>query len=149
MPAPEGNLYWKLRQKNGRNKVYKPDELWEAACAYFQWADENPWKKQDFIRGGDLAGNKVELETARPYTIQEMCVHLGISVKTFERYGQDEGFSPIVTHIREIIYSQKLSGAAVGAFNASIIARDLGLTDKQETKFNADINHTITGMIVE
>jgi hypothetical protein len=37
----------------------------------------------------------------------------------------------------------------VGAFNANLMARDLGLTDKQETKFNGDINHVITGMEVK
>lgn len=149
MPAPEGNLYWKLREKNGRDKAYTPDELWAAACAYFQWAEENPWKKQDFVRGGDSAGMKVELETARPFTIQEMCVHIGISVKTFERYDKHKDYSPTTTHIREIIYAQKFSGAAVGAFNANIISRDLGLADKQDTKFSGDIDHHITGMTVK
>lgn len=149
MGAPKGNLYWQLREKNGRKKKENPDSLWEAACNYFQWADENPWMKKDFVRGGDSAGRIVDLPTQRPYTIQEMCVHIGISVKTFETYGKNKDFLPITTHIREIIYAQKFSGAAVGAFNANIIARDLGLTDKQETKFNGDIDHHITGMIVK
>ena len=39
-------------------------------------------------------------------------------------------FSSVITRIRETIYQQKFEGAAVGAFNANIIARDLGLADK-------------------
>ena len=41
---------------------------------------------------------------------------------------------PIITRIREAIYQQKFEGASVGAFNANIIARDLGLADKQDVK---------------
>jgi hypothetical protein len=32
------------------------------------------------------------------------------------------------------MYAQKFEGAASGAFNANIIARDLGLADKTEMK---------------
>ena len=34
------------------------------------------------------------------------------------------------------MFEQKFAGAAVGLFNADIIARDLGLTDKQEIKMD-------------
>ena len=38
------------------------------------------------------------------------------------------------------MFEQKFAGAAVGLFNANIIARDLGLTDKQEIKMdNANV----------
>lgn len=38
-----GNQFWKRRSKHGRDKLFKtPDVLWEAACEYFQWCDDNP-----------------------------------------------------------------------------------------------------------
>jgi len=149
MPAPEGNQFWKNRTKDGRDKIYTPDEILQKAHEFFQWCDENPWIKKDFVRGGESAGSIVNLPTARPYTLSGLCVFAGISMKTFQRYEKDKDFSPIITHIKEICYTQKFEGAAVGAFNANIIARDLGLTDKSETKFNGDIDHHITGMIVK
>jgi hypothetical protein len=33
-----------------------------------------------------------------------------------------------------VIFNQKFSGAAVGAFNANIIARELGLADNQKVE---------------
>lgn len=149
MAAPEGNSFWKGRLKDGRDKKYTPEKLSEKAEDYFQWCDENPWLKKDFVRGGESAGTIVDLPTARPYTISGFCVHAEISVKTFQRYEKDKDYSPIVTRIKEIIFTQKFEGAAVGAYNANLIARDLGLADKQETKFNGDIDHHITGMIVK
>lgn len=149
MAAPEGNQFWKNRKKHGRETEFTPETIWEEAQAYFDWCDQNPWIKTDFVRGGELAGKTVELPTQRPYTIQGFCVFAGISVKTFAAYEKRDDFFPIITHIKEIIYTQKFEGAAVGAFNANIIARDLGLTDKSETKFNGDVNHTITGMEVK
>ena len=43
MAAPKGNQFWMLRSKHGRDKLFAtPEALWEAACEYFQWCDENP-----------------------------------------------------------------------------------------------------------
>ena len=58
--------------------------------------------------------------------------------KQFEDSLRDKGdeiskdFSIICTRIREIIYTQKFTGAASGFLNPQIIARDLGLADKSE-----------------
>jgi hypothetical protein len=155
MSAPKDNRYWTMREKHGRDKDYDSDTLWTKACEYFQWCDDNPWHKNDFVRGGESAGTIVKLETARPYTLTGFCAFASISLRTFENYSkvedvpENQDFLRVCTHIREIIFTQKFEGAAVGAFNANLIARDLGLTDKQETKFSADINHTITGMEVK
>jgi len=37
----------------------------------------------------------------------------------------DEGFSTVITRVREIIYNPKFPGAAAGFFDANIIAGDL------------------------
>ena len=41
-------------------------------------------------------------------------------------------FKTITAQIKQIIRTQKFEGASAGFLNANIIARDLGLTDKQE-----------------
>jgi hypothetical protein len=58
---------------------------------------------------------------------------------------EHEGFSWIITRIEEIIRTLKYEGAVVGAFNANIISRDLGLADKKEHSGVVGVQ-TITGM---
>lgn len=136
MGAPEGNEFWKLRSKHGRNTLFEsPQMLWDAACEYFQWCDDNPFIEVDF-RGKDA--DQVSLPRMRPYTIQGLCLYLDCNTaylrefKESEKYKDNKDFSAIITRIEEIIYNQKFSGAASGFFNSNIIARDLGLSDKSE-----------------
>ena len=146
MAAPKGNQFWKLRNKHGRDRLFaSPELLWEAACEYFEWCDKHPWTQVDY-RGRELT--KVELPTARPYTITGLCLYLDCNVQYFTDFenrltdsNQDKGFSVVITRIRETIYTQKFEGAAVGAYNANIIARDLGLTDKREHKQDHDFSN--------
>lgn len=154
MGAPKGNQFWKLRSKHGRDKLFtSPEMLWKAACEYFQWCDENPWVKNEAVKSGDLAGTIMKVPTSRPYTLTALCLYLGCNTKYFSDFEaslkeSEKDFSEVVTRIRETIYSQKFEGAAIGAFNANIIARDLGLSDKQEHDVNAKIE-TITGMVIK
>lgn len=146
MPAPEGNQFWKLRETHGRDLEYKtPDELWIQITEYLQWCDDNPWYKKEAIKSGDRAGELIDIPTARPYTISGLCVYLGIDFTTWKDYTKREDFSHITTHTEGIIYTQKFEGAAVGAFNANIIARDLGLADKRDIESNIKVEQ-ITGM---
>jgi hypothetical protein len=139
MAAPKGNQFWKLTghdfTKGVPKKFAEPKELWEKALEYFQWCDDHPWIVTDAAKGGDRFGEHVQTPTARPYTLSGLCLYLGINQVTLNDYGTLESHKAFhtVTHaIKEICYTQKLEGAAVGVFNANIIARDLGLTDKQE-----------------
>ncbi len=150
-----GNQFWKLRSRHGRKKLFEtPELLWKAACEYFQWCQDNPWYKTEQIRQPgkgykDSEGEyhppelTTDIPTDRPFTIQGLCLYLDCNTVYFNQFEkalkgkEDElsvGFSQIVLRIRETIYQQKFEGAAVGAFNASIIARDLGLRDKVDTE---------------
>ena len=53
-----------------------------------------------------------------------------------------EDFSAVISMVEEIIETQQFEGAAVGAFNANIIARKLGLADKQDITSNGETVHT-------
>ena len=133
MGAPKGNSFWQARSKHGREKIFNsPDVLWEEACKYFDWCDKNPWIKEDWV-GKDA--ERVERKTQRPYTIGGLCLFLDIDEQTFDNYGKKveyKDFFGIITRIRNVIYTQKFEGAAVGAYNASIIARDLGLKENTD-----------------
>lgn len=143
--AKEIKSMW--RNFSGKPKKFTPDSLWKSACDYFKWIDDNPFYEQDF-RGKDAT--EVSLRKMRPYTIHGLCVFLGVNTKYFNdlRYGiegkEDEDsrrYSEVITRIYDIVYEQKFSGAAVGFFQQNIIARDLGMTEKSETKSeNVNLN---------
>lgn len=141
MSAPVGNQFWKLRSKHGRDKLFAtPELLWEAACEYFQWCQDNPFYKAEAktINIGDYQSQVeiVNLPVLRAFTIQGLCRYLDCNTKYFNEFeeAKHEGFSEILTRIRETIYEQKFSGAASNFFNANIIARDLGLADKKDVE---------------
>ena len=52
---------------------------------------------------------------------------------------ESKKYSSVITRARAKCYAQKFEGAAVGAFNGNIIARDLGLADKTESEVKQDI----------
>jgi hypothetical protein len=123
------NQFWKERSKHGRDKIFEsPELLFEEACKYFQWCDEHPLQEEKVF--GTKYKTKVDL--MRAYTLQGLCLFLGITIKTWQRYRKRPDFSDKVEEIEMIIYDQKFTGAAVNLLNANIISRDLGLIDKQE-----------------
>lgn len=147
MSAPQGNQFWKLRSKHGRDKLFEnPELMWEAACEYFESIDSSPYIKKEAktINIGDYQSEiaLAELPVMKPYTLQGLCRYLDCNTVYFNQFKdnlketdpQYEGFSKILTRIREVIYEQKFSGAASGFFNANIIARDLGLADKKDVE---------------
>ena len=133
MAAPKGNQFWKLGQNPpGRPASYTPDQLWPKSLEYFEWCENNPWHKVEAVKGGENAGMLISVPISRPFTLSGLCVFLGIAVDTFNRYSHLQEYSEVTTRIKEICYTQKFEGAAVGAYNANIIARDLGLKDSTD-----------------
>lgn len=120
----------------GRPKKFaNPEEMWNAACDYFQWCDENPlYESKAFAFQGSITyGNMPKM---RAYTLSGFCLHAGINEAYFRQFN-DEGnpeFSTVIEKIERTIYTQKFTGAAADLLNANIIARDLGLADKKEIK---------------
>lgn len=139
MGAPKGNKFWELQSKHGRDKLFAtPELLWEAAKEYFDWCVDNPLMEVDF-RGKDAT--EVELPKMRAFTIQGLSLYLGVNTTYLYDFqdgikGKDDelskAFSEIINRIRQIIYTQKFTGAAAGFLNPNIIARDLGLVDKTD-----------------
>ena len=136
MAAPKGNQFWKLHSKHGRDTLFStPDLMWEAACEYFQWCDDNPWRVVKNKTKGKIK-EKEDSPTQRPYTLSGFLFYIGANngywseFKSSQKY---EAFSEVVSRIENIIETQQLEGAIVGAFNPSLIARKLGLAEKQDS----------------
>ena len=144
MAAPSGNQFWKLRSKHGRDKLFAtPELLWEAACEYFQWCDDNPLLEHKVINSSKEGVVNHTIPKMRAYTMQGICLYLNCNVGYFNDFEKnvsedDKDFSLVITCIRETIYNQKFSGAAADLLNANIIARDLGLKDNTDITSNGN-----------
>jgi hypothetical protein len=135
----KGNQFWRnIDPKDlGRNPKYRsPEELWDDVKGYFDTCDNSPLVSTE-TRRTDRNTEKKETQHRVPYTWEGLYVHLGVC--NLEHYKTKEAFSEIITHIGNIIYNQKFTGAAAGLFNSNIIARDLGLKDKSEQEVSGSI----------
>ena len=127
-----GNSFWKARSSHGRNPIFKnPDQLWDACIQYFEWVEDNPlsdkklFSFQGFVHSG-------RIDKIRAMTIEGLCIFLGISDNTWLNYRKKDDFLRIVSDVEKVIRTQKFEGAAADLLNSNIIARDLGLKDKQD-----------------
>lgn len=142
MAAPKGNKFWEMRSKHGRDKIFTtPDLMWKSAIEYFNWCEENP------IVDPRSFGGRAKIQ--RPFTLQGLTAYLGVNTAYFREFKETctKDFSAIIKQIEDTIYQQKYENAAIGVYNQNIIARDLGLVDKVDTKVEATVKQ-ITGMEV-
>jgi len=138
MAAPKGNRFWEARSSHGRNPIFEsPEQLWEVCVEYFEWAEANPLMEMKlFHHQGEVVEHNVP--KMRAMTVKGLCIFLDITEPTWENYCQKEDFFGVTTRAREIIDTQKFSGAAADLLNPNIIARDLGLSDKKELSGDPD-----------
>lgn len=137
MPAPKGNQFWKLRSKHGRDKLFAtPELMWEAACEYFEWVENNPlYETKGFAFQGVVTTE--EFPIMRAMTLSQLCFYLNCNEAYFRTFKAqlppgEQDFNTVINDIEQIIYNQKFQGASGNLLNANIIARDLGLTDKTD-----------------
>lgn len=143
MAAPIGNDYYKLRSKDGRDRIFKtPQDLLSACNEYFVWCQENPLLETvPMKRKVDRDTEEIEMVVVpkmRAFTLHGVCNYIDIAISTFQEYEKLKDFSVVTTRVRQIIYNQKFEGAASGFLNPSIIARDLGLSDKQDVNIKTE-----------
>ena len=129
MAAPKGNQFWMLRSKHGRDKLFAtPEALWEAACEYFQWCDENPWTTRKAIqrtmpvrrkkgkRTETVNEQQTQQEvspTQRPYSLTGLCIYLGTSSRWWSSFRSecmkknDEDFLHVIARVEETIETHR------------------------------------------
>lgn len=139
MAAPKGNRFWEARSSHGRKPIFpNPEALWNAACEYFHWNEENP-----LIEGKICSYQGVntieQLPKMRAMSTTALCIFLDIDFTTWKDYQSKEDFSQVTTRIEEIIYHQKFTGASADLLNANIIARDLGLREKADLALSGTV----------
>ena len=131
MSAPLNNKFWQFRNKHGRGFEYTPENLWDEAIKYFEWIEANPLK-EDSVNFYQGQPTHEPIEKMRAMTIIGFCLYADIDTVTFYNYRKNKDYINTITRIENIIRDQKFSGAAADLLNPNIIARDLGLVDKQD-----------------
>lgn len=153
MAAPKGNQFWKIRSKHGRDKLFaSPELMYEAACEYFQWCEDNPLLEEKiYVVQGEIRRETVA--KLRAFTLHGLCIYLDCNTQYFKTFKSqlpegEKDFNTVIGNIEEIIYNQKFTGASADMLNSNIIARDLGLADKKEHSGEVAVKQ-ITGMVIK
>lgn len=145
MVAPKGNRFWEARSSHGRAPIFAtPEAMWSAILEYFAWNAKNPlYEAKAFSYEGEIT--IASLPKMRAMSINGLCNFLDIAITTWAEYRKREDFKAVTTQAETVIFQQKFEGASADLLNASIIARDLGLADKQELRGpGPNGEHTIT-----
>ena len=128
-----GNRLWEARSSAGPKPQFADAEsLWAACIEYFEWVEANPLHEaKAFAYEGAVTVEP--LPKMRAMTIGALCVFLDITERSW-RIWRDErpDLLPVITRVEAIIRAQKFEGASAGLLDPRIIARDLGLADRQE-----------------
>lgn len=132
------NMYEiKKADVGGRPVSYTPEELRTKINEYIQFVLSTPIKLEKLFNTARGIVRKSE-KHIRPMTVTGCAVYLGITPETLNNYAKRgdedphrEEYLRIVSQAKAIFYQQKFNGATIGAYNPSIIARDLGLAEKK------------------
>lgn len=142
MTAPKGNRFWEARSSHGAKPKFADDpkelegaktaseKLWAACVEYFEWVEDNPLLSSELVKFQGAA-TKAMLPKMRAMTLKGLCRFIDISFETWTTWRSDrQDLSDIITRVEEVVFEQKLTGAAADMLNSNIIARELGLGDK-------------------
>lgn len=126
------SLWRKVGRRLGKAPDYSdPELLWAACVRYFRWNEANPLETVKLM----VVDNQIrrpKVRHPRPMTIQAMCAYIGTSRRAWQNWRSREDLQEVIDRVEAIIFAQKFEHAAIGQFNAALIARELGLADKQE-----------------
>lgn len=131
-PTPTPEPLWARRPSRGNGPYYTdPHELWLDCVSYFEWVEDNPVITIDVVKyGGEI--NFVDVPRPRPMTKGGLCVFLGINRWTWHSWRKrDDLIAEMVATVDDIIFEQKFAGACVGLFHPVLIARELGLMNRE------------------
>ena len=134
MQFQKGNKFWLARSSHGRNPIFSnPEQLRNACYEYFEWVENNPLYEEKIFHSQGMI-TKDTITKMRAMTIGGLRIFLGICEQTWVNYKNNPDFLGVVKEVEEIIYNQKFTGAAADLLNSNIIARELGLSYKQQNE---------------
>lgn len=128
-----GNRFWEARSSAGPKPKFKDgDQLWGACVEYFNWNADNPlYEDKTFAYQGSVTHEPAA--KMRAMTMGGLWMFIDIDPSTWGEWKKSRpDLSYVMMKVEEIVRRQKFEGAAADLLNPNIIARDLGLADKQE-----------------
>lgn len=131
----------------GRPPKYTPETLLAKFNEYVKFNADNPWKIGELLKDPKKFKAKEVHKTAIPPLTQGMFqVFAGINRSTWDNLTKKPQFFAVTEHILETIRGHKFAGASIRVYDSNIIARDLGLVDKQsiDNQFNIEWNEEKT-----
>jgi len=127
--------------------IESPEKMWDLFCQYVQHEKNNPMYKVDYV-GKD--GDEKETALQVPITFEGFECYLSDLniIQDLSHYSAntDDAYEPyrtIITRIRKNCFVQNFKGAAVGIFNANLIAKKIGLVEKVENKIEGGFDVTL------
>jgi hypothetical protein len=134
MQFQKGNKFWLARSSHGRNPIFSdPEQLRNACYEYFEWVEKNPLYEEKIFHSSGMI-TKDTVTKMRAMTISGLCLFLDICENTWTNYKKQPDFLSITLEVEKVIYNQKFAGASADLLNPNIIARELGLADKQQNE---------------
>lgn len=140
--------HWEIVAAGNIRASNNPKELWENACSYFKWMDDNPKVIPKTITSGKEAGRIVTEHKILPYSIKALCLHCGIEeeyLKDVRNGIKEDPYYQVVSKILYIIYTQNYEMAVVGEYNAIFTAKVLNIDKDDSPKRVATVN-IVTGL---
>ena len=158
--------FWLQRSEEDPKRIFSdPFVLLQECYAYFEWRKNHPWYRYEQRKQpvkpiiDDLTGaiiipdDLVKIPIESPLQLLELCMFLGVSSNFFLDFKRDMikqkdkkglDMARVIAHVEDVIRAHKMTGASVGAFNANIIAQDLGL---DKTPQEGNVFETIVHVI--
>ena len=124
--------------------IETPEILWQYFLDYVEKEKANPMLKVEYV---GKEGERVNTPLQVPITFEgfecylwDLDVIASLTDYSANKNGVYDSYSTILTRIKQNCFSQNFKGASVGLFNASIIARKLGLIEKTQTEHSGTLN---------
>lgn len=121
-------------------RIKSPEEMEDLFIEYKTWASQNPWIKKDFVKSGEYAGQIIDLPIERALTEWGFAVYIGLARSHLIEYGKRPEFRDTYSRIKDEMTEQRVSGGLACVYNANLVARIDGITEKNDL--------TVTGKVI-
>jgi len=140
---------WMARATGAPDKIFAtPEDLWLACCEYFQWVEDNPLQAAETVKFQGM-GSTMNVPKMRAMTTIGLCTFLGVTHNTWRNYRDKPGYADTCGAVEGVIYQQKLTGAAADMLNQNIIAKELGLVDRQARELSGPEGAPIAATVLD
>lgn len=126
-----------------KNRLYTPEQIFELAKRYFEWAEENAIKASETA---SFQGRVSEwrVHKARVFTWTGLRLFCGFSETAIHNWRQQDGFCEVMAFIDSVINEQKYQLAVNGIINPGMVSKELGIDKPITINASAESSSVIT-----